>query len=207
MNMSGTESDPRWNEDSRYILFTGAPGSRWSGVANSIYWSKDFDHSDASEDRSYAHNGSQLHCGAYFDPRMEFPLRKNCFDLPFSSEGVGKRLIKSHTLATKLVGYRDYPIIMVHRNDYKCWDWWNEAGGFNIKYPKYDWYMNQSNMFREIQKQNNGIMSFIYKHKNSVTEYKDNYDLLGALNMSILGVDFEQFKKKDVEVYLYKPTL
>jgi len=207
MNTSGTELDPKWNE-SRYILFTGAPGSRWSGVANSIYGSEDFDTSDQSSDRSYNHNKSQLHSGSYFDPRMEFPLSKSSFDLPFAPDAEGYRLIKSHTLATKLNSYRRYRIVLVYRNDYECWRWWNEAGGFNIKYPNYSWYMNQKNMFAQIQLQNSGIMKFIYNQKDNIKEVKDNISLLDALGMSTIGVEFvEEYEKKDVKVYIYEPTL
>jgi hypothetical protein len=139
---------------------------------------------------------------------MEFPFSKSSFDLPFDPDGVGYRLIKSHTLATKLHSYRDYRIIMVYRNAYECWRWWNEAGGFKIKYPNYSWYMNQNNMFHEIQKQNYGIMKFIYNHKETIKELKDNISLLDALGMSTTGVEFvEEYEKKDVKVYLYEPAL
>jgi len=39
-----------------YILFTGAPGSKWSSVVKNIYWSDDIDHTDYSEDRTYYHD-------------------------------------------------------------------------------------------------------------------------------------------------------
>jgi hypothetical protein len=39
-----------------YILFTGAPGSKWSSVVKNIYWSADIDHTDYSEARTYWHD-------------------------------------------------------------------------------------------------------------------------------------------------------
>ena len=39
-----------------YLLFTGAPGSKWSSVVKNIYWSDDIDHTDYSEERTYWHD-------------------------------------------------------------------------------------------------------------------------------------------------------
>ena len=61
-----------------YILFTGAPGSKWSSVVKNIYWSDDVDHTDYSEARTYRHDADTpgrshlMHIGAYWDPGMEF---------------------------------------------------------------------------------------------------------------------------------------
>ena len=62
----------------KYIFVVGAPGSRWSGVAKSIYYSDQIDQSDDTPERTYFNpnspaNAKQLmHRGAYFDPGMEF---------------------------------------------------------------------------------------------------------------------------------------
>lgn len=198
--------DPSQNGN-RYILFTGAPGSRWSSVANNLYQSRSFDTSDQTPERSYQHNGTQLHGGAYFDPQMEFPFKKNYFHLPFDEDATGVRLIKSHTLATKLQSYKDYPIILVYRSDIDCYDWWCEAGGFNIKYPKYSWYENYPNMFREIQEQNHGIMKFIYTNRKNITECSDTFEVLTTLKLETIGVRIEEYQAKDVKVYVYQPPL
>lgn len=203
---SGKVLDPSLKEN-RYILFTGAPGSRWSGVANMIYQSLDFDISDQTEERSYHHNHSQLHCGAYFDPGMEYDFKPSEWDKPFSEKGEGIRLIKSHTLSRQIDNFKKYPIIMVYRNDYECIEWWKEAGGFSIDYPDYWWYQNMDRMFDHIQKQNSGIMRFIYNNKDKVTKVRDLYELLELFNISILGVNNDTYAKKDVIVYVYKPTL
>ena len=56
-----------------YILVTGAPGSKWSSVVKNIYWSKDVDQSDYSEERTYWHDADTpgtpqlMHIGAYWD--------------------------------------------------------------------------------------------------------------------------------------------
>ncbi len=187
-----------------YLLMTGAPGSRWSSVANSIHTSSDFDQTDNTEERSYTHHNGLVHGGAYFDPQMEFDFRRSNWDLPFSGEGV--KLIKSHTLATQInyYYYDNYPIVMVIRNDYECWKWWNECGGFDISYPNYDWYKNQDNMFTQIQLQNQCIMSFIYKNRKRITKCKDNIEVLKTLELST-DVERVEYDKKDVTVYVYRP--
>ena len=81
-----------------YILFTGAPGSKWSSVVKNIYWSDDIDHTDYSEARTYHHDADTpgrshlMHIGAYWDPGMEFGVDE--WDGPFS--GTGKRIVKAH---------------------------------------------------------------------------------------------------------------
>ena len=95
------------NSLSKYVLITGAPGSTWSWVAKSIYWSNDVDRSDYSEDRTYNLQWSWPgHQGAYWDPGMEFDTLD--WDGPFSGEGV--RIIKSHTFAHHLnyLNYKPY---------------------------------------------------------------------------------------------------
>lgn len=193
--------------NSRYLLFTGAPGSRWSSVANGIYQCRQFDISDQTPERSYNHNNTRLHSGSYFDPGMEYDFNPSYFDAPFDGKSEGVRLIKSHTLATRLEDFSSFPIIMVYRNDFECAEWWKEAGGFSIQYPQYWWYNNYDNMFRQIQKQNSGIMRFIYNNKEKVTRVDDLYDLLELYGFSTLGVKNETYAKKDVIVYGYKPTL
>ena len=102
--------------DSNFIFVLGAPGSRWSGVAKSIYHSKDIDHSDSTAERRYhnPHTKALMHLGAYWDPGMEFGNGLDQFDAwsktdltdefnrPFS--GTGRRIIKSHML-TEHVGH------------------------------------------------------------------------------------------------------
>ena len=61
-----------------HIIFTGAPGSKWSSVVKNIYWSPSIDQSDYSEDRLYYHDADTpgqkqlMHIGVYWDPGMEY---------------------------------------------------------------------------------------------------------------------------------------
>ena len=203
MNKCGRGYDLKMN--GKYLLMTGAPGSRWSGVANNLHSSPDFDQTDDTEERSFTHHNGLVHGGAYFDPKMEFGFSKYNWDLPFSGEGV--RLIKSHTLSTHMNYFKDYPIVMVLRNDYECWTWWNECGGFDIPYPSYEWYKNQDNMFAQITLQNMSINSFIYNNRDKVTKCKDNFEVLDTLGLDAHPKDVQrdEYIKKDVSVYVYRP--
>ena len=200
-----------------YILVTGAPGSKWSSVVKNIYWSKDVDQSDYSEERTYWHDADTpgtpqlMHIGAYWDPGMEFAIYD--WDSPFT--GHGTRIIKSHTFAHQLEHFKDpgfiqkpqlYPIVMVYRNDYECYEWWKLCGEFNITYPLYDlYYKNLDNMWLEIQKQNKDILTFCKNNKDRITRVLDNYHLADTISITIEGIKTRHdYKAKGIEAYVYK---
>lgn len=147
------------------IFFTGVPGSRWSGIAQTLENLPGFNISDRSDTRKYNHNKFSGHQGAYFGPGMEFEdrLEPDYLDSAWSLPGNCK-LVKSHNWAYKLydirVAYPNAWIMLVYRPDIPSYTWWKEAGGFNIKYPCYDWYCNDTMIFREIQNQNREILKF-----------------------------------------------
>ena len=199
----------------KYIFVVGAPGSRWSGVAKSIYYSDQIDQSDDTPERTYFNpnspaNAKQLmHRGAYFDPGMEFgneledfdSLSKEdlekIFDAPFQgSDQI--RIIKSHVLSyhlDKLADLFNDPIVLVYRHDEDCFNWWKQAGGWNITYPNYQWYEDDETMKKQIALQNQSIRNFVSKHR--LYSLNDNIQLqktLGIESMSYL-------RFTDVEVY------
>ena len=170
-----------------YILFTGAPGSKWSSVVKNIYWSDDIDHSDYTEERMYWHDADTpgtkqlMHIGAYWDPGMEFGLHQ--WDEPFT--GTGKRIIKSHTFAHEIYRLKDlgHPIVMVYRNDYECLEWWKLCGEFSITYPNYQHFKDLTKMFEHIQAENKDIMQFLNNNKQRVTKVLNNVDLCRLLDI------------------------
>ncbi len=195
-----------------YIIFTGAPGSKWSSVVKNIYWSSDLDHSDYSKERLYYHDADTpgtkqlMHIGAYWDPGMEFRATRDNWDLPFS--GTGKRLIKSHTFVYELDHLKDlgYPIVMVYRNDVECIEWWKKCGHFNITYPNYaPYYKDLANMWNEIQKQNCAIMQFVKNNLAKIHQPDDNIDLCEMLNLECPDeFVYHTYKEKDIKVYVYE---
>ena len=198
-----------------YIFFTGAPGSKWSGLAKWIYWSKDVNHSDYHDDREYYRTGDDFpgHTGAYWDPGMEFQLGE--WDAPFKKDG-GIKLIKSHTIAEDLEAYTDHPIIMVLRDDDKCFEWWKEAGGWNIDYPCYRYYENDDFMKSAIKAQNDGIREFVKNH--DCLHVCNMLEVNRALGIGSPPTHNPRYPEEvldngmnrwlidtDIEVYLYKP--
>ena len=199
----------------KYIFVVGAPGSRWSGVANSIYYSEQIDQSDDRPERTYFNPKSPpkakqlMHRGAYFDPGMEFgnelenfdSLSKQdlekIFDAPFQgSDRI--RIIKSHVLSLhleKLCKMFTDPIVLVYRHDEDCYDWWKEAGGWEITYPNYKWYKDDDTIKSQIVLQNQCIRNFVIRHK--LYSLNDNIELQKTLG--IKSMNYLRFT--DVEVY------
>mgnify|MGYP000850485555 CR=1 FL=1 len=199
----------------KYIFIVGAPGSRWSGVARSIYYSDQIDQSDDTPERIYFNPKSPpkakqlMHRGAYFDPGMEFGKEledfdslskqdlEKIFDAPF--EGSDKiKIIKSHVLSKhvdKLAELFDDPIVLVYRYDQDCFDWWKQAGGWEITYPNYQWYKDDATMQTEIANQNKAIRKYVLENK--LYSINNNIDL-----QKILGIKSMNYSRfTDVEVY------
>jgi hypothetical protein len=196
-----------------YILFTGAPGSKWSSVVKNIYWSDDIDHTDYSEARTYHHDADTpgrshlMHIGAYWDPGMEFRATPDNWDLPFS--GTGKRIVKSHTFAHELDHLKDmgHPIVIVYRNDHECMEWWKLCGEFTITYPNYQHFINLDLMWENIQAENRDSMQFIHDNSEKITRVKDNTELCKSLDIAQPKGErqtLHNYAQKGIQVYVYK---
>lgn len=160
-----------------YIFFVGAPGSRWSGVAQDIETDCRFNISDRELFPSYCHHAYTGHVGAYFGTGWQAPLTlsEDNFNQQFASPGKTK-LLKSHEWAYYLNEiYKKFInqwIILVYRPDLACYAWWHEAGGFSIKYPDYrPFYKNSHNILAEIAAMNAAILSFGHKHNAQWLHY------------------------------------
>lgn len=150
------------------LFFTGVPGSRWSGIAQTLEQLDGFNTSDRTPERDYSHTGFTGHKGAYFGPGMEFDsvLDPAVLDSAWTQPG-GTRIVKSHNWAYKLhdvkAAFPDDWIMLVYRPDMPSYTWWHEAGGFNIKYPDYKWYNNSTGMMSEIATQNKKMLEFAHE--------------------------------------------
>jgi len=135
---------------------------------------------------------------------MEFDV--DDWDGPFS--GTGKRIVKSHTFAHQLDKLKDknYPIVMVYRNDFECLEWWKLCGEFTITYPNYQHFENLEKMWGHIQAENKDTMQFIRDNKDRITKVKDNVDLCRLLEISFPDTKgrIHNYAQKGVEVYVYK---
>jgi hypothetical protein len=162
------------------IFFTGVPGSRWSGIAQTLETIPGFNTSDRNSQREYTHNSYGGHVGAYFGPKMEFEDRLDAdyIDSAWATQD-GTKIIKSHNWAYKLNDVKlSFPndwIMLVYRPDIASYTWWHEAGGFAIKYPSYKWYQNSSTMLHEINNQNRNILSFAYEHDATWKHFNANW--------------------------------
>jgi hypothetical protein len=154
------------------IFLTGVPGSRWSGIAQTLESIPGFNTTDRTPARTYSHHSYTGHQGAYFGPGMELECRLSAdyIDSAWTEPG-GTRLVKSHDWAYMLSNVeRHFPddwIMLVYRPDMASYAWWHEAGGFQIQYPNYSWYKDSAEMLREITKQNKRILE--YACKNNAT--------------------------------------
>ena len=155
------------------IFFTGVPGSRWSGIAQILETIPGFNTSDRNTSRRYEHHSYTGHVGAYFGWKMEFdPIismeDKHYIDQAWAEPG-GCRLVKSHQWPDKFDAiqkhYPDDWIMLVYRPDTASFAWWHEAGGFQIKYPCYDWYRDEAHMLYEISRTNKLILEYACSKK------------------------------------------
>ena len=150
------------------IFFTGVPGSRWSGIAQILESIPGFNTSDRTPERTYDHHSYTGHVGAYFGWRMEFDpiirfVGKDHIDQAWTEPG-GCRLVKSHQWPDKFDEiekfYPDDWIMLVYRPDMSSFAWWHEAGGFQIKYPNYAWYVDSNTMLHEISRSNKLMLDY-----------------------------------------------
>lgn len=156
-----------------FIFFSGAPGSRWSGIAQIVERHPGIDTSDRRTEREYRHSGFSGHVGAYFGPGMEFDavLDSQYLRTAWDTDGSGTKVLKSHhwTYCLEDIAER-FPsawIMLVWRDDEACSKWWDEAGGFEIRYPSYSWYENSVKMDEEIRNQNRCILEFAARRESS----------------------------------------
>jgi len=134
---------------------------------------------------------------------MEFENTQENWNKPFSGRGI--RIIKSHTFAHQLdlLKTLKYPIVMVYRNDVECYKWWNDAGGFSITYPIYDYFKPLGNMWNHIQKQNKDIMQFIKDNQSKVVNVVDSLQLCELLKISFSKKSYKDYTSNDIKVYVY----
>ena len=186
----------------KYIFVAGAPGSGWSSIPYYISFSPDIDRSDITDTRKCYElvlNGVSTfvnHQGSYFDPGMEFGnwfdqldqySKQECeaeFDRPFS--GTGIRIIRSHAFAKHIDFIKrtwpDCPIVLVHRPDEECINWWFESGGFQIPYPSYrDYYKDRPTMIAKIIEQNTALISAWNIYEGQLPN--DNFELCDLLEI------------------------
>jgi hypothetical protein len=187
-----------------YVFFTGAPGSRWSGVSQVFRDTLDnVDNSDLVPEKSYKHHLYSGHIGNYYGPGM---LNAQWLDQSFGTQPQWEteiaasytgtnpvKLILSHHFAYWLnqltSTFPTSKVVLCYRTDQECYDWWHTAGGWNIAYPNYSWYENNDKMLVEIQKQNKQTLEFISHHNLTLEQptidfFRQHFDINKDFNFS-----------------------
>lgn len=199
-------------QDNNLIFFTGVPGSRWSGVSQVFRETWDnVDNSDLVPEKTYNHPLYNGHIGNYYGPGM---LYGTWLDKKFGSkEDWQKEILKSYTsddnikliLSHHFAYYLDNiketfpksPIVICYRKNIDSFEWWHHAGGWDITYPSYKWYHNDTRMQLEIKRQNNCILEFI--SKNNLVLEQPNKDFFRTHFKKDIDFVFD----RDVEVAVY----
>lgn len=205
---------------SEYIFATGAPGSRWSGVIKGIYYSPDINQSDYNKnDVFYFHEEDEDDCdkrpnhfATYFGNGQPYGTHPDEWDKPFKAKSKGIKIIKSHDFAYQLDYLTKYacPVIIVYRSPIDCFEWWHEAGGWNIKYPNYEHYIDDNFMFLEIENQCAEIQRFLHYNKSNITQCENPYELCDTMNISrpkdifatTKGI-YNHYEENDTKVYVW----
>lgn len=182
----------------QYIFFTGAPGSRWSGVSQVFRDNLDsVDNSDLTPNRTYKHHLYSGHVGNYYGPGMlygdwldtEFGSREQWLaeiNRSYTDDTKPVKLILSHNFAYYLYDLvKTFPkskLVLCYRPSDLCFDWWHDAGGWNITYPSYRWYQNNANMREEIERQNRAILNFVNREDLKLSQpdkdfFRQHFDI------------------------------
>ena len=205
----------------KYVFIAGAPGSKWSSVAKNIYYSDSIDRTDSDPKREWFHDatglGTAMHVGAYWDPGLEFDIPEDCsrltreqgeqlFDQPF--RGTGTRIIKSHVfgLAHNIAWIKstwpESPMVLVYRPSDACLGWWFRCGGWDIQYPNYRlYYQNTENLLAQIDRQNAGLMWAMSKYPRRTP--RNNQELALMIGIEPPGPEWQHcYAQHDVQVEL-----
>jgi hypothetical protein len=186
-------------EDGSNVVFvTGAPGSKWSGIAHALSYAEPVNNSDNDATRTYVGEVGVVHFGNYFGPGMgwgedfdrldELPKARLVAELsePFREPG-GVLLLKSHLFARHLDRLRAiFPksrVLLVYRTDEECLDWWIECGAFSISFPDYSWYQEMANMRAQIEIDNTAILDFARRNSLVLRRYADLGEVADALGL------------------------
>jgi len=190
---------------SNFTFLVGAPGSRWSGIAQLLTEHFHYNKSDERPDRTYVHGSFTGHSGAYFGPEMEFGedfhrleysyLGNSRFEAmcnsPFKTPSDKTKMIKCHQFAYGLDWLKENVpnsnILLIKRDSDRAFDWWKRAGGWDISYPNYAWYVDDVHMRHYIDTEIKLANIFVKETGNKWARFDKNWvdENFGANEMNI----------------------
>jgi hypothetical protein len=202
----------KMNHTGNDIIFaTGAPGSKWSRVLSLIGLHPDVNSSDKHKFPRYNLNVTMLngktvpvgnHTGAYFGP--DNGIGENFEDLtkltkeefieeikkPFDNWDQGVKIVKSHwfsygeNLNWLKNNFPDAKFILVYNGNEVAFKWWHFVGGWDISFPTYTWYNNDSRMYEKILEENQDMLTFARSEMIPVKMHKNFQSVLTLLGLS-----------------------
>lgn len=193
------------------IFATGAPGSKWSRILALIALHPSVNSSDKDKFPKYNMEVMFLngktgkvgnHSGAYFGPYNHVGekfedltiLSKEEFleeiKKPFDDWDTGIKIIKSHwfsygnNLEWLRENFPDSKIILSYNGEEVAFKWWHFVGGWDIDFPIYTWYDNDSRMYEKILEENTGIINFAKQNMIPIKFYAKFTEILESLELS-----------------------
>jgi hypothetical protein len=220
MNCNWTDKEIIEYKGDDIIIATGVPGSKWSGIFKSMSlvpslinnscgdglgYGKEFFDTRKGEIRRYG-----WHYGKYWGPHhdqghgfddLRSMTKKEIlveFMKPYENWDMVK-IIKSHWFAYDL----DYLIeLFPHAKVVACYlpddyafKWWHKLGGWDIKYPPYDWYVNDAKMKTEIRISNGLLLKFFTEKGIDLKAFPDFEEVYKALGYEAT-FDFSKYNRK-----------
>jgi hypothetical protein len=64
---------------------------------------------------------------------------------------------------------------LIWKDPEKSYHHWHDVGGWEIKYPNYDWYRNLSNMRDQIKKETDAVLEFADRKNLQWLDYTQNW--------------------------------
>jgi hypothetical protein len=173
----------RPRDGSDLIFVTGAPGSKWSLIAQALEAASEVEADGTDAVGPAAEYGKEL--------QRHGGLDRDALRAELGRSGVERRGLE---LVTSHVFTRDLPylaetfpaarFVLVYRPDESCLDWWLEAGGFDMSFPDYSWYRELESMKKEIVTDNAALLDFTERHELPLRRLRSLKPLLAALGLT-----------------------
>lgn len=200
-----------------YTFLVGAPGSKWSGIGQIITENFSYNCSDEQSWRIYKHGEFSGHKGSYFGPSMELGHGFHRLEHTYKDDVLafinecnrafelrdihhGTKMIKCHQFAYSLEWLMQVPnsnILLVKRDSDKSFDWWKQAGGWDITYPDYTWYVDDQHMKHYIDAEIKLADNFVKQGIGVWEPFTNDW-----LSKNFGQIDVDLSGKDDIEVCL-----
>lgn len=132
------------------------------------------------------------HLGSYFGPATEYGEKFDCIEenysrdefiteclRPFDVRDNRIKQIKSHWFAYNLdwlwENLKGHHLLLIWKDPDQSYQHWLDVGGWEIKYPNYNWYRKLENMRDQIQKETDAVLEFADRKNLQLLNYTDDW--------------------------------